>query len=98
MVEAKKTPTAPAPAAAAPAKHVPTEEEKAAQKAKEAAQEALEKAQDRVNKINANLVKEGTDRRIMANIRNGEPSYFWANQTPTAALTEEELEAVEAMK
>lgn len=74
-----------------------TPEEAAAKKAADEAKKVEAEANEKVGKINANLVKDGSPRRIMANIRDGKPAYFWANMTPTAALTEDELEAVEAM-
>ena len=98
IVEAKKPAAATPAATPAPKAPPPTEEEKAAQKAAEEARASDAEAQAKVGKINANLAKEGNSRRIMANQREGEPKYFWANFVPTQELTPEELEAVEGMK
>src|SRR5262245_53338095 len=73
----------------------------AEEEAKKAADEGAKieaAAAEKAGKINGNLIKDGSPRRIMGGVRNGKPVFHWGNFVPTQELTEEELEAAESMK
>lgn len=76
-----------------------TDADKAAKKAAEESAKVEAEAKDKAKKINDNLAKDGSTRRIVGAVRHGKPKYFWANEpVPTQEVTEEELKAIDGMK
>src|SRR5262245_23548925 len=103
-VPAKKNPSAaerlkenPSPQQADPNAPLTPEEEKAAVTAEEAAKVEAQAA-EKAGRINSNLIKDGSTRRLMGGVRDGKPKFFWGNFVPTQELTDEELKAAESMK
>jgi hypothetical protein len=76
-------------------------QQKAADEQKKVQEEAIKldvEVQTKVAKINANLSKDGSSRRIRGDVRNGEARYYWANEpVPTQELDVEELRAIDAI-
>jgi hypothetical protein len=75
-----------------------TPEEETAKKAADEAAKVEGEAHEKAGRINANLAKDGSPRRITGGVRNGKPVFHWCNTVPTQELTEDELKAVEGMK